>query len=73
MGSEEEPLWVSVQSSFQHLVGVCSVLGITLEFGNKNTSNRGNLVSLCDEALGVGLLELKAGFGLLVASLEHAI
>ena len=73
MGSEEELLWVFIQSSFQRLLGICSMLETKLGFGNKNTSNRGNIMSLCDNALELGFLDLNSRFGLLGASLEHVI
>lgn len=70
---EEELLWAFIQSSFQHLMGICSVLGTTLGFGDKNTSDRRNLVLLPDKVLGLELLDLNSRFGLLVASFEHVI
>lgn len=70
-GGYEELLWAFIQSSFQHLLGICSTLETKLEFANKNTSNRGKLVSSCDKALKLGFLDLNSRFGLLGASLEH--
>lgn len=49
------------------------MLETKLGFGNKNTSNRGDLVFLCDKALELGFLDLNSRFGLLGASLEHVI
>lgn len=48
-------------------------LGTTLGFGNKNMSDRGNLVLLRDKSLELDLLGLNSKFGLRVASLEHVI
>lgn len=73
VGSEERLLWAFIQSSSQHLRDICSMLETKLGFGNENMINRGNLVSVCDKALELGILDLKSRFGLLGPGLEHVI